>query len=78
MLEVIGEATTPEAPWTADSVGTFIQAVLQGSFIFAKAQQGPEVAHANIAHLHRYLDMLFPRALHSKKRGSDVPGRATD
>jgi TetR/AcrR family transcriptional repressor of nem operon len=56
------ELYAPDAAWTAESVGTFIQAVLQGSFIFAKAHQGPEVAHANIEHLRRYLDLLFPRA----------------
>src|SRR5438270_8463181 len=51
----------PNAAWTAESVGTFIQAVLQGSFIFAKAHQGPQVAHANIEHLRRYLELLFGR-----------------
>ena len=51
-----------EAPWTAESLGRFIQAVLQGSFIFAKAHQGPETARANIDHLRRYLVSLFSRA----------------
>ena len=51
----------PEASWTPESVGTFIQAVLQGSFIFAKATQGAEVVVENIDHLRRYLQMLFPR-----------------
>ena len=51
----------PEASWTPESVGTFIQAVLQGSFIFAKARQSAEVAVENIDHLRRYLQMLFPR-----------------
>jgi len=53
----------PAAPWTAESVGTFIQAVLQGSFIFAKARQGSEVAHGNIEHLRRYIELLFDRKL---------------
>ena len=47
--------------WTAESVGTFMQSVLQGAFIFAKAKQTPEVAREAINHLHRYLAMLFPR-----------------
>src|SRR5882672_6713391 len=34
----------PDAAWTAESVGYFIQAVLQGSFIFAKAKQDAEIA----------------------------------
>jgi TetR/AcrR family transcriptional repressor of nem operon len=49
----------PHATWTAESVGGFIQAVLQGSFIFAKAQQGPQVVRENLEHLRRYLRVLF-------------------
>jgi TetR/AcrR family transcriptional repressor of nem operon len=63
-LDVVAakELYAPEEPWTPESVGTFIQAVLQGSFIFAKAHQGPEVALANIGHLRRYIEFLFHRA----------------
>ena len=50
----------PDAPWSAESVGTFIQAVLQGSFIFAKAEQSPQVVRDNLGHLHRYLRVLIP------------------
>ena len=49
----------PDATWTADSVGYFIQAALQGAFIFAKVKQGPEVARDCLAHLRRYLELLF-------------------
>ena len=49
----------PKAAWTAESVGYFIQAVLQGSFIFAKARQSPRVAADSLAHLRRYLKTLF-------------------
>ena len=49
----------PEAPWSVESVGTFIQAVLQGSFILAKAKQNPAVIRDNIDHLRRYLRDLF-------------------
>jgi TetR/AcrR family transcriptional regulator, transcriptional repressor for nem operon len=49
----------PDAPWTAESVATFMQAVLQGGFIFAKAQQSPEVIRESIDHLRRYLSLLF-------------------
>jgi TetR/AcrR family transcriptional repressor of nem operon len=70
----------PDAPWTPESLGTFIQAVLQGSFIFAKAHHGPEVAHANIDHLRRYLQFLFPRAPQTEapQRGFDLLDRSTD
>lgn len=49
----------PDAPWTAESVGYFIQSLLQGSFIFAKAKQGPEIIRENLQHLRRYLIDLF-------------------
>jgi TetR/AcrR family transcriptional repressor of nem operon len=49
----------PKARWSPESVGYFIQAALQGSFIFAKAKQSPEVARENLAHLRRYLKSLF-------------------
>jgi TetR/AcrR family transcriptional repressor of nem operon len=49
----------PEAPWSAESVALYMQAVLQGSLIFAKARQGPEPAVQCLEHLRRYLEMLF-------------------
>lgn len=49
----------PEATWSAESVAVHMQAVLQGSLIFAKARQGPEVATQSLGHLRRYLEMLF-------------------
>jgi TetR/AcrR family transcriptional repressor of nem operon len=57
-----------DAPWTADSVGYFIQSVLQGSFIFAKAKQSPEVARESLAHLRRYLGVLFAQPGNSKRK----------
>lgn len=51
----------PDAPWTPESVGIFIQAVLQGAFIFAKARQGPETIRESLEHLYRYLVTLFGR-----------------
>jgi TetR/AcrR family transcriptional regulator, transcriptional repressor for nem operon len=49
----------PGARWSAQSLACFIQAELQGSFLFAKARQGPEVIKANIEHLRGYLRLLF-------------------
>jgi TetR/AcrR family transcriptional repressor of nem operon len=54
----------PSASWSSESVGYFIQSVLQGAFIFAKARQGPEVVQQNLAHLRRYLELLFKPARH--------------
>lgn len=59
-LEAAKRQRAPKANWSAESIGYFIQAVLQGSFIFAKAKQDAEVARQNLAHLKRYLISLFP------------------
>ena len=47
------------ADWTAESLALYTQAVLQGSFILAKAKGGPDVAAACIDHLRRYIELLF-------------------
>ncbi len=52
----------PDAPWSADSVALFIQSVLQGAFVMAKARGGPEGAIESLGHLRRYLESLFDRS----------------
>jgi TetR/AcrR family transcriptional regulator, transcriptional repressor for nem operon len=47
------------AKWTARSLALYTQAVLQGAFILAKAEGGPEIASASIDHLRRYVELLF-------------------
>ena len=51
----------PKASWTAASVAFYIQAVLQGSFIYAKATQGADVVVESLSHLRRYVRMLFTK-----------------
>lgn len=58
-IEAAKRKYAPDAPWSAESVGYFMQSVLQGAFIFAKAKQGPEVARESLAHLRRYLETIF-------------------
>lgn len=58
-IEAARQRYAPDAAWTAESLGNFMQAVLQGAFILAKAKQGPAVAIESLAHLRRYLEMLF-------------------
>ena len=58
----------PDAAWSAESVGYFIHAVLQGSFIFAKAKQNPGVIRENLSHLRRYLSELFPQPRHTNRK----------
>jgi TetR/AcrR family transcriptional repressor of nem operon len=45
--------------WTAASLAYYTQAVIQGAFILAKAQQSREVAVTSLDHLRRYIEMLF-------------------
>jgi TetR/AcrR family transcriptional repressor of nem operon len=49
----------PKATWSAEGLGYFIQSVLQGGFIFAKAKQNPNVARESLTHLRRYLEAVF-------------------
>ena len=58
-IELAKKRYTPRASWSANSVGYFIQSVLQGAFIFAKARQSPEVIQESLAHLRRFLELLF-------------------
>jgi len=52
----------PDAPWTAEGLALYTQAVIQGAFILAKARSGPEVVEACLDHLQRYLELLLGRA----------------
>ncbi len=49
----------PEARWSAESLGLHTQAVIQGSFILAKAKGSPDVAADSLRHLRRYIELLF-------------------
>jgi TetR/AcrR family transcriptional repressor of nem operon len=59
----------PEASWDAQSVGYFIQCVLQGGFIFAKAKQNPEIATASLGHLRNYLVSLLGHPENPEQQG---------
>jgi TetR/AcrR family transcriptional regulator, transcriptional repressor for nem operon len=63
-IELAKKRYTPRASWSANSLGYFIQSVLQGAFIFAKAQQSPDVVQESLAHLRRYIEVLFKPAKH--------------
>ena len=67
-IEAAKQRYAAKASWSAESVGYFIQAVLQGSFIFAKAKQSPEVVRQNLEHLRHYLRGLFSGPLSTTKR----------
>jgi TetR/AcrR family transcriptional regulator, transcriptional repressor for nem operon len=58
-LEAAKARYAPDAPWSPPSVANFMQVVLQGAFIFAKAKQTPEIAAASLGHLRDYLVSLL-------------------
>jgi TetR/AcrR family transcriptional repressor of nem operon len=64
-VEAARQLYAPNASWSAQSVGNFMQAVLQGSFILAKADQSPEVIRQNLEHLRLFLHVLFESSSHS-------------
>jgi TetR/AcrR family transcriptional regulator, transcriptional repressor for nem operon len=45
--------------WTVESLAYYTQAVIQGSFILAKAQQSSQIAADCLDHLRRYIELLF-------------------
>ena len=45
--------------WTAESLAFYTQAVIQGSFILAKAQRTAAVSADCLDHLRRYLELIF-------------------
>ena len=49
----------PGAPWSAESLGLFTQAVIQGAFILAKAKNDTLIAADCLTHLRRYLELLL-------------------
>jgi len=60
-IEAAKALYAPQATWSAQSLALYTQAVLQGAFVLAKAQGGPQVARACVAHLRRYIEFLFAR-----------------
>ncbi len=63
----------PESTWSPESLALFTQAALQGAFILAKAHHGTEVARETVAHLRRYVELLFAEAKHPNPGGSKTP-----
>jgi len=66
-------ARYPVAKLDAESLATHMQAVIQGAFVMAKAQQDRKVAVSSIDHLHRYIELLFTpvptrRTAHASRR----------
>ena len=61
----------PDASWSPESVGYFMQVVLQGAFIVAKAKQSPEIAASSVGHLRNYLVTLLGEPEAKPRRSSE-------
>ena len=72
-IEEARQLYAPHAPWTAESLALYTQAVLQGAFILAKATQGPQVAADCLQHLRRYLESQFVRPRKSDAEARPLP-----
>jgi TetR/AcrR family transcriptional repressor of nem operon len=61
LREDIAAAMTSRAieGFTAESLAQHVMTVIQGGFVLAKAEGGPEVAVESLRHLRRYIAMLF-------------------
>ncbi len=70
-VEAAKKLYAPKARWSAGSVGNFIQVVLQGGFIFAKAKQNPDVVRESLAHLRGYLEALFNQPRQANRRRNE-------
>ena len=64
-IEVAKRERAPGAAWSAESLGLFTQAVIQGAFVLAKAHDDPGVAAECLTHLRRYLETQLPDPVHS-------------
>ena len=61
-IELAKNSYAPNAEWSAESLAFYTQATIQGAFILAKANGGPEVALQCLAHLRRYVEFLLSDA----------------
>jgi TetR/AcrR family transcriptional repressor of nem operon len=68
-IEAAMERHRIRADWSARSLALHTQAVLQGAFILAKAKGDAAVAAESVAHLRRYIELLF-RVPRSKERSN--------
>jgi TetR/AcrR family transcriptional repressor of nem operon len=61
--------------WTAESLTLYMQTVIQGSLILAKATGSAKVAAESLDHLRRYLELLFGEGGKHRVAGTRSKGR---
>ena len=59
MIEAAMKSRRLNPDWTARSLALHTQAVIQGAFVVAKANNNADLAAESITHLRRYLVLLF-------------------
>lgn len=60
-IEQAKKLYAPKAAWTTKSLALHTQAVLQGSFILAKASGDVKIAAESVDHLENYIQLLFKK-----------------
>lgn len=55
---------------TSGPLATFMQSVIQGAFVMAKALQDRQAAIDSVDHLYRHVEMLFPRSTSNQRKKS--------
>lgn len=66
----------PEARWDPASLGAYIQCVVQGAMILAKAEDRPMRGHEMLMHLHRHLTSEFNLIDRGEDHGPDAEDRS--
>jgi len=60
-IELAKKLYAPKTTWTTKSLALHTQAVLQGSFILAKASGDVKIAAESVDHLENYIQLLFKK-----------------
>lgn len=60
-IQAAKDRYAPHAEWSAESLAFYIQTVLQGGFVLAKATRDSKVVLDAIRHLKRYVEQLLPQ-----------------
>jgi TetR/AcrR family transcriptional repressor of nem operon len=65
-IEAAKDWYAPGADWSAESLARYMQAVLQGGFVLAKAMDDRKATLDALAHLKRYVALLLPTSERKK------------
>lgn len=80
LAQLIAEAKqrhAPNASWRAESLALYVQAVIQGGFVLAKAKNDTEAAAECFRHLRHHFEMLFQKPRAREKGEQSWPKQQT-